>query len=173
MKGNFDKAINILTWATEINRENPVVYVVMAMAFDRLGEYDNAIDACGKALELQKDLSLPYWCLGGVYYSKGELEKSAGYYKRAIEIEPAGAAGYLDITKTGEGSRSDIERAFSAFREYLEKYPDDPECRFGAGIIYKSRGEKDKAIENLKYCVASDNDILAELSLEILGEMKE
>jgi tetratricopeptide (TPR) repeat protein len=114
--GELAKALESLLEAESIDQSNPSVYFAIGANYDQLEEYDNAIEAYQKAIELKPDYSDAIYNLGAIYFNQGVaiikeandlpldkeeeynslVEEATNYYEKALpfleqayEINPA------------------------------------------------------------------------------------
>lgn len=115
---------------------NPTLYQInlnIGNCYRELGEFDKAIAAFNKMLEMIKEENLTFEGdegaakalagIGETYIKKGELEKASEYLRQAIEI-----------------------------------YPEDETLAFNVGEIYFGQGETDQAIEYYKLATQIKED---------------
>jgi len=121
--GKSDESLNYINMAIEKNPENNGLHHVKAGLFDQLGEFDKAVEAYKRAIEINPDFVDSQYNLGILYYNEGgekfnaansitdndEYNKvkaegeeyfklSLPYLEKAHELEPAERAT-LDILK--------------------------------------------------------------------------
>lgn len=127
----------------------------------RIGDYDGAIDAYRRALELDPDSIIVHYRLGYVYTQSGKLDEAQGHLTRALEIEkdfaPALAClGYV-YRRIGEKMPQGVERnlkldqASTLLLQALKISPklidEEGESWWGSlGGLYRRRGQVDEAM---------------------------
>lgn len=88
--GSYRDAIDSLSKVRDLHHplKNHIfdAYKEMAYAFNQLGNLDESVRYCKKALSIKEDAPLLY-NMGIVYFKKGEKKKAADYLKRAISID--------------------------------------------------------------------------------------
>ena len=69
-----------------------------------------------------------------------KLEDAVGYYRRYLELHPAGRKAWLDLTKClGELERWD--EALDSANRLFELAPNDPSALYNLGAIHANRGQ--------------------------------
>ncbi|MBI9037403.1 MAG: tetratricopeptide repeat protein [Bacteroidales bacterium] len=69
--GNVEKALQSLLIAESIDQSNPTIYFAIGTNYDQLEDYENAIAAYNKAIELKPDYSDAIYNLGAIYFNQG------------------------------------------------------------------------------------------------------
>lgn len=87
-KDNHLKEIGSLVRALEYDPKNYRVMVMIALAFGRMGCYEDATEYLNDALNINPDYFKAYNSLGNVFRSKGELGKALECYESAIARFP-------------------------------------------------------------------------------------
>jgi len=91
----YDDAITNLLIAREYNDADPNAYYYLAIAYNGLSRYDDAITAASKAIELQtEDKSDIYFELGKSYEKKGDNALSCENYKKVTAGNNVAGAKY-------------------------------------------------------------------------------
>jgi tetratricopeptide (TPR) repeat protein len=73
---------------------SPEEHLNLGMAYEKDGEFDNAI---GEYKAAANRLSVAYLYLGNVHFQKNELDQAEKYYKKAIEKESHNADVYNNL----------------------------------------------------------------------------
>ena len=93
-QGEYDEALKQFknayqdTKNTIANVNNKQVYLGQAIAYSHLQEYEKALDACDKALELKNTESLNHriWCSKGVVLEAlGRQDEAVKAYQKAVD----------------------------------------------------------------------------------------
>lgn len=93
--GKYSAAIENLTLSQEYNDTEPSAYYYLAVAYNGISKFDEAIASANKALELQTaDKSDIYFELGKSYEKKGETTTSCANYKKVTTGNNVDAAKY-------------------------------------------------------------------------------
>lgn len=100
-QGDYQKAIDLLTLAETIDPEDVRVYLEKGYAFQKLKEYDRAIEHFNKAKELDPTmLQVVYYNIGVVHLEAEAFGKAEEMFDKAIKVNP--------ITKTARNARQAI-----------------------------------------------------------------
>jgi tetratricopeptide (TPR) repeat protein len=93
--GNFSAAIENLNSSLEYNIVEPRTYLYLAVAYNSLLKWDDAINMANKALKIQTgDKSDIYFELGISYAGKGDLSKTCYFYSMVKTGKNAATAKY-------------------------------------------------------------------------------
>jgi tetratricopeptide (TPR) repeat protein len=91
----YQDAVDNLVNSQDYNNDDPSVYYYLALAYNGLSQWDEAIGAANKAIELQaENTSDIYFELGKSYEGKGDTATSCGYYKKVTAGNNVAAAKY-------------------------------------------------------------------------------
>ena len=74
----------------------PCTYVNKGIALGSLGQLDDAIKCCNKALELNPDDANPYINKGVALGSLGQFDDAIKCYNKALELNPDDANPYIN-----------------------------------------------------------------------------
>ncbi|MCD6290419.1 MAG: tetratricopeptide repeat protein [Anaerolineae bacterium] len=94
MQGRFSKAIPVLETASQQEPENAMVWVNLAAAYLGRLEFstremqDRAIAAFEQALLVNPRTPNVNYNLGLIYKERGDLERAAAHFWRALEVDP-------------------------------------------------------------------------------------
>lgn len=177
-KDENDRALELLTRSSEINRERQHIYkhrynlacdyfnlgllftnkedLVMARQF-----YDKSF-ALFEKMNLTYELSDYYFNVGEIYYYQKEYQKSLDFYQRGLELDQK--LGHLanlasDYIMIGElyMEMDSFDKAEEFFNKTISlckeiKAPLElASAYFDLGMLYKKKGSKNKAREYLRY----------------------
>ena len=87
LKKDYDKAIEYLNKAIQIDEKYAYPYNALGNAYLNLKKYDEAIVWYNKAIQIDEKFSYPYNNLGNVYRNLKEYDKAIVWYNKAIQID--------------------------------------------------------------------------------------
>jgi Tfp pilus assembly protein PilF len=110
-------------------------------------EFQKAIQAYQKVIELDSTYVEAYNNLGIVYQEMGDFDRAFGAYQKSIEINPQYEKGYnnLGIILYLKGHH---EEAIEAFQKALTINSNNIESHINLGVLFKKQGQLNKAIES-------------------------
>jgi tetratricopeptide (TPR) repeat protein len=124
-EGNFPEARDALDHAITLGENDASVYSNRGVAYERLGQLEQAIEDFTRAITLDPNYGIAYSKRGGAYYAQGQDELSLADLNRALEINPQHARPYLIRSQVYErmgqldDALKDLDRAL-AFKPDLE-----------------------------------------------------
>jgi tetratricopeptide (TPR) repeat protein len=123
-KGMYDKAIEVLMKAMEINPEFPKSYNDLGVILFLKEEYDEALKNFLKAIELNKDYAKAYYNVACIYGRRKEYNKAIENLKQCIKSNPQmlSAQHYLAICLI---QINKIEEAKFQLEEILKMDPEN------------------------------------------------
>jgi tetratricopeptide (TPR) repeat protein len=86
-RGLYGQAETELRWVCERDEANGVAFYYRGEALNRLGRFDEAAEAVGRAVELIPNDPRPFYTLGHLYDRRHQLEDAAEMYRRARRLQ--------------------------------------------------------------------------------------
>jgi tetratricopeptide (TPR) repeat protein len=77
-------AIPLFQKALVLEPENPLLWLNLGIAQQRIGDYDEALDSFGRAVFIDDDLAEAWFSLGLVYYELEQFEEAEECYHSAL-----------------------------------------------------------------------------------------
>jgi serine/threonine protein kinase/tetratricopeptide (TPR) repeat protein len=172
-KGMFEEAIAELHKATTINPEGGYSWLNLALLLTFIGNYDQAEEACRRAIELQEQYISgtegllvvgAHTRLGYVFYRRGQFDEAIREYQRElmflsssdhvlkdrtlIELHQKLGAAHLRSGDPDEAQRQ-FKVAAKSYDERVAKGADDPATKYYIACLWALRGDADRAIRHL------------------------
>ena len=122
-----------------------------------LGEYEKAIAAHKRAIELSPDSIEAYYHLGMAYSSLGKYKEAIEAYTRATRIKPDYAAAYYNLGHA-YSNLNQYDKAIKAFRHSIQYEPDNLEAYFALGKAYFDSGKEGKAVDTFEVAIGRKPD---------------
>ncbi|OGQ53210.1 MAG: hypothetical protein A3J24_02300 [Deltaproteobacteria bacterium RIFCSPLOWO2_02_FULL_53_8] len=120
-------------------------------------DYDNAIEAYSKAIELDPDYGSAYNNRGIAYRNKDQLDKAIEDYNKAIYLEPNNAIAYnnraIAYNKTGQ-----YEREMEDYNKAISLKPDLAKAYSNRGNAFTDVKQYDRAIEDFNKAISLEPD---------------
>jgi len=129
------------------------VYYALGIAYDDKEEYDKAIEAYKKAVEINPQREEAYNNMGIAHKNKKEYDKAIEAYKKAVEINPQKDEAYYNNMGNAYGDKKEYDKAIEAYEKAVEINPQREEAYYNMGNSYRNKKEYDKAIEAYKKAV--------------------
>lgn len=116
-------------------------------------QYDRAIIAYSKVLEMEPMNPAIYNNRGNVYRDKGQFDEAIRDYNEAIRINPKYETAFCNRGKTYY-YMGDYEAAMSDYNEAISLNPQYSFAYDGRGMIYKNKGQIDEAIDDFSKSIS-------------------
>ncbi|MEA3275139.1 MAG: hypothetical protein U9Q81_07615 [Pseudomonadota bacterium] len=146
------KAFELSERALELDPSFGLAYSTQAFAYQSRRDFDNALAASSKSIEVEPNDPYVSVYYAAVLLSSGEADRGIDYAKRALRLDPlAPRTPYLNILGIANFHAGNYQEALDAFRRNIER--GGP---FGAHIqcyvtaTYAHLGRIDEARENLE-----------------------
>jgi len=174
-KGNYAKAIECYTYATEMDPKNPVYFTNRSMCYFKMGEYQKSLRDALKSISLDSNWVKGYYRAGMAEIQLGMLKEAVKHLSEAAAMDPSMPAyqeaaddakrkfyatlSPAEIIKT-EGNElyksGQIEKAIEKYTQALEKVDlsDEKGRQIAADIYsnramcYQQRWASDKVVED-------------------------
>ena len=128
-------------------KHNANIYYSRGLAHSKKGEYDLAIAAYARAIELNPELAEAYVNRGGTYNEIGEFDKAIEDLSKAIELNPKLAEAYGN-RGNAYSSKEDFQNAIKDYNRTIELKPNLAEAYANRGNVYSRKGDFQNAIED-------------------------
>ena len=169
-QGNSSAAITYFQKAKKVCPQNDwVLWFYLGLYFDKLGCYEDAIEADKQAIKINHDLDMAHNNLGVVYCKLGRYEEAIEAYKQAIRIRPDYADAHDNLAVVyynlgnSYGESGLNEDAIKATKQAIRIKPDFAEAHCNLGTAYCELGRVQEAIEAYKQAIRIKPDFVAEV----------
>jgi serine/threonine protein kinase/Flp pilus assembly protein TadD len=119
-------------------------YVLLAVCLRNVKDWDGAIFAAQKAIELQPDCAVAYHCLGGALNAKGNRQQAEAAYRKAAELEP-NADNHYNLGNV-LAKRGQPEQAIAAYERAIRLDPSNAGYYYNLGNAHHDRKDLDAAL---------------------------
>ena len=154
-KGDYNKAIECYTYATEMDPKNPVYFTNRSMCYFKMGEFPKSLRDAEKSISLNAN-----WVKG--YYRAGMAQLEMKQYKEALSNLDK-AAGLEPNTPAYAQAAADAKKRFYATLSPAEITKMEGNDLFKAGDIDKAIEKYSKAITQVTSRDDESKKILADL----------
>jgi tetratricopeptide (TPR) repeat protein len=130
-----------------------VAYQKQGRLQEAISEFEQALQS--KGLNRRTEMVVTYYHLGRAYHQLGELQKSKGFYEKAVQMDAnlSHALGGLAVLYGAEGNTGTasvyLERALKADSK-------NPYVNFNMGLHYMKQGEMDRAEPHFRKAVVDE-----------------
>ena len=170
--GRYAEALPEAEAAVARDASDPFARYYRAVALERTGNGDAALEDYRKAAELKSDFILPHVRAGMILARKAEFEAAGAYFDKAIKLNDQDPATYYNygVCLVNAGRR---EEAKAAFEKLLVLDPLYADGVYQLGLVELGLGNSSAAAEWLRKFVAMDpQNPNAAIASEILKSLK-
>lgn len=153
----YDKGVEMLQKAADINPHGSRVYDKLGMALLQEGRLEEAVLPLQQAVNLNSKEYLAYFALGFYHFKQQDYQKSYELFHQALALAPADAEIMENLTRYMAYSLKHIGYIIEArdyFEKVLEFYSKDKDAYYNLGIIYCVREKYDKGIQMMQRLVS-------------------
>ena len=136
---NQGQIVEVVKQAEFLLRQYPqefIIWNILGGAYATLKDFDQALKALKKVIELNPNYVDAYYNIGVVLNDQGKIDKAIEAYQRCISLFPNYTDSYINM---GQGLRAQgkHEKALEAFITAESIKPDHPEAYFNIGATLK------------------------------------
>lgn len=144
--GQFGRAIEVTKqWVTVDNPNDTIGFAMLSKLYIANKQYDEAIIAAKRAIELKSDNAVAYNNLGVSYGRKKQYSEAIKALQKAIEIDPKMSNVY-DWMGHFLMEQNAYTEAVAAYKKGIEAAPSKPDIRESLAVAYYRMGRYDDAI---------------------------
>jgi tetratricopeptide (TPR) repeat protein len=164
--GDYQRAQGAYGRAIEAGTDNPIVFANRCIANDALGQHQEAVGDCTKAIELAEgsEDSLEGYSAHEVLNNRGvaylnlrELDEALEDFEAAIELEPEYAEAYANRGRI-RLDREDYELAIEDLDRAIEIAESLTEAYGNRGLAYQYLGDDEQALADFTQAIEIDNN---------------
>ena len=163
--GRPDESIAESRRAQELDPLNPtyVLHVGRTLYFAR--RYDQVIEQCQKAIEMNSKSSVAHFLLGYAYAQKGMFKEAVAEFEQAmnLSVDNWHMKAALGYTYAMWGKR---DEALKILDDLKGRYPNNHNLSFNIAVLCTGLGDKDQAFEWLEKAYEDRYSSLAYLKVE-------
>ncbi|MDD5530210.1 MAG: tetratricopeptide repeat protein [bacterium] len=131
----------------------PEDYYSRGVDFSYKQQYNLALTAFTKAIELNPNYADAFYNRGVIYGKKGELEKAIKNFDKAISINPNFADAFYGRGNV-YGDKRELEKAIQDYDKAITIKPNFSEAFNNRGCAYDDKGESEKAIQDFDRAIS-------------------
>jgi tetratricopeptide (TPR) repeat protein len=118
----------------------------IAITYNYLSEFEEAIKECKKALEINPDFAEAFNNLGSIYFRKNSIDDAIWAFRKAVQFRPRYAEAYNNLG-SAYGALGQNRLAMAEFRKAVSIRPDYADAHYNLGTgLGMLEGRYDKAI---------------------------
>ncbi len=121
----------------------------LGSAYDKKGDYENAIKELKSALALNPNYVQALSNLGNIYGKQRKFQESIPIFEKVIQLDPSYAPAHYNLAKARDLT-SNKQAAAESYRLAIKHNPYFEEAYFNLGFILLDLGQPDEAIKNFK-----------------------
>jgi tetratricopeptide (TPR) repeat protein len=153
--GDMTRAIQVLNAVPADDRTAKMDYA-LGMSYDQLKENKNAIDAYGKAFDMEPDNLDAERGLAQALLSDGQLSAALKHFEAISAADPQDAQTYTRISEI-ERKQGHYEQALTTLKKAKALASDSLEIGYNEALIEDSLGHYDEAAQALQQLVKQTN----------------
>jgi len=108
-KGNYEKAIEYYTYATEMDPTNHVFYTNRAMCYAAMKKWDKSLRDAETSIKLKKDWEKGHYRRGVALQNLGRLQEAVSAFAECVKLAPANQ----DFTKAHDAAKTEMYKGLT------------------------------------------------------------
>ncbi len=142
---NYAKAVEFITQAVAIEKEDPIYYSNLGVAHWYLGQNEQAIEAYRRALLIEPNDAEVHNNLGNALRDLGELDEAIDNFKHALTLHASDPSVLYNLGLT-YSEKGQLDEAVDFYQQALGLDSQHIKATVNLGNIYKEQGKLDDAI---------------------------
>ncbi len=138
--GETDKAISELQSAVDLGQGVLQADVLLVLAHLKNKQFDAALKASKAMEERMPDSAIPYNLTGLALLAKGDTDKAAERFKKALEVDPKFVTAELNLARI-DVSTNDLQAAQGRYEQVLKQQPGQLAAMLGLAALAERRGD--------------------------------
>jgi tetratricopeptide (TPR) repeat protein len=144
MEGVYERGVEALTRARDLNPKNPITYLELAILDVRAGKYDSARGYAEQAIALKPDYTDAFFYLSQIDIVTGNVDGAIKSTLSIIGLEPQNPARYYQLGVLYI-SKNDLDSAQSSFENAVSLDENYANARYFLALVYDAKGRRDDA----------------------------
>jgi protein O-mannosyl-transferase len=157
--GFWQNNITLYDHTLKITNNNWLAYYNRGHAYADLGNYRQAIEDYGRAVEINPGYADIYYNRGHAYADLGNYRQAIEDYGKAIEIKPGYGEAYINRGNAYNGLGS-YKRAIEDYNEATRLKADSYITYYDRATLYAKHGQYQLAIENFDKAIGRNPDYI-------------
>jgi len=146
--GYWQDNASLLAHAIEVTKDNYFSSYALALAYERQGATQLAIEQFKNAIKSYPDnpeIDLLYFHLGSLLDNEGKSSEAVGYFEEVIKRKPQDWKAYYNMG-LALGKLRKIDDALNSYHKAIELAPENAECYNNIGMLLAQQGHPDQAV---------------------------
>jgi TolB-like protein/class 3 adenylate cyclase/Flp pilus assembly protein TadD len=143
---NLKKAFELTQKAISLDESYPFNYSLLGSVYVMLRQYENAIAAAGRAVELDPNGADSHGLLGQTLNYAGRPDEAIGHLKKGIRLNPFPASWYFSSLGGCYLQKGQYEKALTEFKKAVQLAPESPQNHGNLAITYILLGREEEAL---------------------------
>jgi len=170
-KGDYDRAIQDLNEAIQLNPHAEIAYYGRGYAYKKKGNFDRAIQDFNEAIHLNPNFERAYYDRGNAYIDKDESDRAIQDFNEAIQLNPNNANNYNN-RGVAYMRKGDYARAIQDYNQAIRLNSNDTAAYANRGHAYFAQSNLTAAIADFEHTISaapsSEAAVYAVLMLHVI-----
>jgi tetratricopeptide (TPR) repeat protein len=147
LSNDYPRAIEHFLQITRLDPLNGRAWINLGAVYNRMGEFQKAVDALRKGLQKERKSSQGYYNMGIAHKGLHQLSMAVSAYREAIRLDPQMPEAHLNLANVYV-EMGNFQQAMAEYRRALEIDPDFERARRGLARAEQAAAESRKKAAN-------------------------
>ena len=130
----------------------------IAESYERMQEYENAIEYYLKTIKVNPEFTESYACVGLCLLELERYQESLTYFENALKLDPTQSDFFVYIAEAYSGM-DNFSEALNAYKKALEKKPDQANTWVAMGNVQMDMGEYHDALTSYLFAYDKNKEL--------------
>ncbi len=151
-QGDYNKAIEFLEKAIEVNPNHVNAYLNLSCVFDELGELGKAQLTIRRLIQIAPESSEAYYNLASLLIRSKDFIEAESYIRKSIKIDPTSASSHLSLAILLRNKEC-LEEALVSTQNAIKFKPIYPEAYYHLSLILNKLDHSKAAESSIRKCI--------------------
>jgi tetratricopeptide (TPR) repeat protein len=144
--GAMQQAEHICREILRVHPDDADALYLLGIIYDRIGDYDSAIECIKKSLQCNPANDYASFDLGNIFRKKGLTDEAIIFYQKTAQLNPSNAGAYycLAVALQEQGR---FDEALNSYTKVLQINPNHADTYNNMGSVLQETGHLDEAIK--------------------------
>jgi tetratricopeptide (TPR) repeat protein len=170
-KKDFQMALQAYLELIRADANNGNAYQWVAQCYYELEEYDAAVVACNKAVDLDQTLAIPHVILASIHLRMRDFEFALAEALKAYELSPE-----LEVVSNCYGAlllgNGKLDQSISVLKKTLENHPKSLQAHRNLAVAYMEKRDYKRCVEERKQVFKYELSLSSVIQLLIAYEQR-
>jgi tetratricopeptide (TPR) repeat protein len=156
--GNVQQAEHICRELLTIHPHDSDALYLLGIIYDRIGDYDSAIESIKKSLQFNPVNDYACFDLGNILRKKERTDEAMLFYQKAVQLNPSNAGAHYCLAVALQ-EKGRFEAALNSYTKVLQINPNHADTYNNMGSVLQETGQLDQAVNCYRKALSINPDL--------------